>query len=94
MVWGVLNVRGSLLGVVHLAAFLEADSGQITPPVTGVVPNASVVTLNELLEVNSALQVDSLAGLRSSDAFKAAERPDPEAPSYFGNLFTDVDGTQ
>ena len=90
---GVLNVRGSLLGVVHLAAFLEAQAGDASLA-QATVADSSVVTLNELLEVNCALQVDSLAGLRSGDAFKAAQQPEAQAPPYFGNLFTDVDGMQ
>jgi twitching motility protein PilI len=45
------------------------------------------------LEVNCALQVDSLSGLRGADAFASSEPPAPNAPEYFGNQFTDVTGT-
>ena len=89
---GVINVRGNLLGVVHLLAFLEAEAGTAPPIPTASTADSSVVTLNELLEVNCALQVDSLAGLRGAEAFRSAEPPDAEAPTYFGNRFTDSDG--
>jgi twitching motility protein PilI len=52
-----------------------------------------VVTLNALLEVNCALQVDSLAGLRGSDAFRSTAPAAPGAPTYFGNRFIDSEGS-
>jgi twitching motility protein PilI len=89
---GVLNIRGGLYGVVDLAAFV-ADSGGI--PRTGPpAADASVVTLNPLLEVNCALQVDNLAGLRGAEAFKSSALPDAASPAYFGNRFVDTEGVQ
>ena len=92
---GVLNVRGSLLGVVALADFIaaHAPAGADKPSVAAAT-DASVVTLNALLEVNCALQVESLAGLRGSDAFTASEAASPDAPAYFGNRLTDAQGQQ
>jgi twitching motility protein PilI len=110
---GVINVRGSLLGVVTLAGFVasehatpESASAKPEAPLAikapgaavasggAAAPEASVVTLNELLEVNCALLVDSLAGLRGSDAFQSAEPPAADAPAYFGNCFIDADGVR
>ncbi|MCF8167964.1 MAG: chemotaxis protein CheW, partial [Rhodoferax sp.] len=54
---GVLNIRGGLYGVVDFARF-AANGGAVGPARVG--PDASVVTLNSALEVNCALQVDSL----------------------------------
>jgi twitching motility protein PilI len=45
-----------------------------------------------LLEVNCALQVDSLLGLRGGDAFSSSSSPPVEAPGYFGNRFLDAEG--
>ena len=89
---GVLNVRGNLLSVVDLAAFVAGDTGgdAAVPQVAGT--DASVVTLNDLLEVNCALKVDALAGLRGSDAFQSTLEPQVPAPEYFGGRFVDVDG--
>jgi twitching motility protein PilI len=53
---------------------------------------ASIVTLNALLEVNCALQVDNLAGLRGSDAFRSTAPAAEDAPAYFGNRFIDSEG--
>jgi twitching motility protein PilI len=89
---GVLNIRGSLFGVADLAGFLAASgaSPAAAPATAGM--QASVVTLNAVLEVNCALQVDSLAGLRGNEAFVSHTPAAPEAPSYFGSCFVDAEG--
>lgn len=89
---GVLNIRGGLYGVVDLAAFV-ADSGgasRAEPP----AQELSVVTFNGALEVNCALQVDGLSGLRGGDAFASSAPPSPSDPVYFGNRFIDSAGEQ
>ncbi len=87
---GVLNIRGGLYGVVDLAAFVTEDGGiaRTEPPAT----EPSVVTLNAALEVNCALQVDGLLGLRGADAFTSSSAAEPTAPSYFGPRFVDAAG--
>lgn len=87
---GVVNLRGGLYGVVDLAAFIrrEAEAPR-SEPLSG---EASVVTLNAALEVNSALLVDALAGLRHVEAFTGSEPPSAQAPAYFGNQYTDASG--
>jgi twitching motility protein PilI len=88
---GVVNIRGGLYGVVDLAGFLGANGG--APAVsTPVMAESSLVTLNTLLEVNCSLQVDSLAGLRGSDAFRSTAPAAADAPAYFGNCFIDSEG--
>ncbi|MBK6322288.1 chemotaxis protein CheW [Candidatus Aalborgicola defluviihabitans] len=82
---GVLNIRGGLYGVVDLAAFIAIDTGHARAEPAGQEP--SVVTLNTALDVNCALQVDGLLGLRGVDAFVSSEPADPDAPAYFGNQF-------
>jgi twitching motility protein PilI len=89
---GVLNIRGGLLGVVDLAGFVGA-SGGMAPASAPATAEASVVTLNALLEVNCALQVDSLAGLRGSDAFRSTVPAAEGAPAYFGTCFIDAEGS-
>jgi len=90
---GVINVRGSLVGVVDLAGFIAADQGQVAKP-SLITQETSAVTLNNALEVNCALRVDSLAGLRGSDAFASSVAPAEGAPPYFGPRFTDAQGVQ
>jgi twitching motility protein PilI len=87
---GVLNIRGGLYGVVDMAAFV-ADGGGVarTEP---VAQDPSVVTLHAALEVNCALQVDGLSGLRGADAFTSSVPPASGDPDYFGNRFVDSAG--
>ncbi len=89
---GVINIRGGLYGVVDLAAFITADTGgeRLEP----AAQELSVITLNVALEVNCALQVDSLLGLRGTDGFASSSPADPGAPAYFGNQFIDTAGEQ
>lgn len=87
---GVLNVRGNLLGVVDLSEFIAASGG---PRRVGTPPqDASVVTLNAQLEVNCALRVDGLSGLRGADAFAGSEAPGADAPGFFGPCYFDSEG--
>ena len=87
---GVLNIRGGLYGIVDLAAFVTVAGGAKRHEPAAVDP--SVVTLNTALEVNCALQVDALAGLRGADAFTASSPAAEGAPAFFGNRFTDASG--
>jgi len=88
---GVVNIRGGLFGVVDMAAFIAEDTGVArTQP---QAPDTSVVTLHALLEVNCALQVDALAGLRGTDSFASSSAPEAGAPDYFGNRLVDSAGT-
>jgi twitching motility protein PilI len=87
---GVANLRGGLYGVVDLASFVagrmphqRSDAGRA---------ESRLVALNSALEVNCALLIDRLAGLRSAEAFKSSARPPEGSPAYFGNGFTDANG--
>jgi len=89
---GVVNLRGALYGIVDLASFmgdrLSRSRGEQS------LADSSVITFNLALELNCALLVDGLAGLRKRDAFTVAVAPPDGSPSYFGNLFTDLNGVQ
>ena len=87
---GVLNIRGGLFGVVDLAAFIAADTGLVRAE--SVAGESSVVTLNTALDVNCALQVDVLLGLRGPEAFASSVAPAQGAPVYFGTRFVDAAG--
>ena len=53
---------------------------------------SSLVTFNTALEVNCALMVDGLSGLRNRESFSSSE-PAPEgSPVYFGNRYRDLGG--
>jgi twitching motility protein PilI len=87
---GVANLRGGLYGVVDLAAFLSGRPGG--PRTEAGRADARLVALNALLEVNCALLIDRLAGLRNPDSFQSSA-PAPEgSPAWFGNGYTDASG--
>ncbi len=89
---GVVNLRGGLFGVVDLAGFIADGVARPRAESTAVQP--SVVTFNTALDINCALVVDTLAGLRKREAFQASVPPAVGLPAYFGSLFTDSQGTQ
>jgi twitching motility protein PilI len=87
---GVANLRGGLYGVVDLASFVgggapvqRSDAGRA---------ESRLVAFNASLEVNCALLIDRLAGLRNRDAFASSGPPPEGAPEYFGTGFTDNSG--
>ena len=51
-----------------------------------------LVALNQLLEVNCALLIDRLAGLRNTEAFVSSNDAPEGAPDYFGSGYTDASG--
>lgn len=87
---GVANLRGGLFGVVDLASYV---TGRSAPAKTEVTRKESrLVALNAALEVNCALMIDRLAGLRNQQAFHDfTERP-PDAPDFFGHQYVDENG--
>jgi len=87
---GVSNLRGGLFGVVDLAGFVASTTQR--QELDGSRAEQRVVALNALLEVNCALLIDRLAGLRNMEAFASSEPADAAAPGYFGNRYTDRDG--
>ena len=87
---GVANLRGTLTGVVDLAGLLAG----LSPRAEQALFEASLLTLNSALEVNAALLVDRLVGLRGAQAFIASEPPGGEAAAYWGNTYIDEQGTR
>lgn len=67
--WGVANLRGNLLGVVDLCSYL----GHPVERTEQSLHELSLLALNPALQVNAALVVDRLMGLRGSDDFISQE---------------------
>jgi twitching motility protein PilI len=87
---GVVNLRGGVYGVVDLASFV--GDGQTRVRSEQALSESSLVTFNTALEVNCALMVDGLSGLRNRESFSSSE-PAPEgSPVYFGNRYRDLGG--
>jgi twitching motility protein PilI len=83
---GVSNLRGHLHGVVDLAAFLGVKSGE---------PNrdqARLVGFNPRFELNCALMVDRLSGLRSEGQLTAEPDDRSERPGFVGLRYRDATG--
>jgi twitching motility protein PilI len=89
---GVTILRGGLFGVVDLAGFV--GDGPVRGRTEQSLAQASVLTFNAALELNCALLVDVLAGLRKREAFSDVVAPPEGSPTYFGDRFTDLDGAQ
>ena len=87
---GVSNLRGGLYGVVDLAGFVAGRAPAMRSDATRA--ESRLVALNATLEVNCALLIDRLAGLRNPNAFTASSEPAAGSPSYFGNAYTDASG--
>lgn len=86
--FGVVNLRGGLYGVVDMASFV--GEGLARHRSEQALSESSLVTFNAALEVNCALMVDSLSGLRNRESFSSVE-PAPEgSPVYFGNRYRDL----
>lgn len=87
---GVANLRGSLAGVIDLAGLM----GYPVQRSEQALAEASLLAFNAVLEINAALLVDRLAGLRGTDAFVASQAPAEDAPGYFGTAYIDSSGTR
>lgn len=93
---GVINVRGSLYGAADLAQFVAcADPAERPKGIlkTWAEPHAPMaITLNPQMEFHCALQVHTLVGLRSPEAFTASQPAPEDSPIYFGHQFLDPHG--
>lgn len=87
---GVVNLRGGLYGVVDLASFASDRLSRVRTE--QALSESNLITFNGALELNCALMVDGLAGLRKREAFSEAVAPPAGSPSYFGLRFTDLSG--
>lgn len=83
---GVANLRGSLHGVIDLAAFLGiARAGRACGE------QARLVALGTALQVNAALLVDRLAGLRGAAQLTVDMQGNPQAPAFAPAQWRDND---
>ena len=87
---GVANLRGGLYGVVDLAGFVAGRAPTVRSDATRA--ESRLVALNSMLDVNCALLIDRLAGLRSMDAFASSTQAPEGSPDYFGSGYTDANG--
>lgn len=88
---GVANLRGGLWGVAQLSTFMGEPPARAQAGDAGR-EQARLVAFNEVLEVNCALVVDRLVGLRGVEAFATSRPPAASAPPWFGGSYTTATG--
>jgi twitching motility protein PilI len=88
---GVAQLRGDLYTVVDLAAFLGLRAPQAIDP---AAPEGQLVMLAPALQVNAALRVDRLAGLRGEEQLvRESEAADNTAkPAFAAGRWKDAQG--
>ncbi len=85
---GVANLRGALFGIADFDGFLK--NTKPAPRPVQMLSDVRFVTLNAAIEMNCALQVDKLEGLRSVTSFKKSDPPATSSPAFFGHAYTDL----
>jgi twitching motility protein PilI len=85
---GVVNLRGALYGVVDLAGYLGISVARSESSWVEV----RLITFNAELEINCALMVDGLAGLRRSEVFVQSSAAEPGSPAWLGQRYVDAQG--
>lgn len=94
---GVANLRGGLYGVVRLDAFADADPDDahaVRRSAEAPAPAPSrLIALHARFEVNCALQVDRVIGLRGAELF-ATDAGAGEAPPWCPRTCVDTAGTR
>jgi twitching motility protein PilI len=89
---GVAQLRGDLYTVVDLAAFLGLRAPQSTD---APAPEGQLVMLAPALQVNAALRVDRLLGLRGEEQLaREADPPESEGarPAFAAGRWKDAQG--
>jgi twitching motility protein PilI len=87
---GVVNLRGGLYSAVDLASFLEGQKPVLRSEQAWA--QVRLVTFNPELELNCALMVDALLGLRRADAFVSSHSAPAGSPDYVGQVCVDEQG--
>lgn len=88
---GVANLRGHLHSVVDLAAFVGLRTDGVSLEALGR-EQSSLVAFNPSLELNCALLVDRLAGLRGRENLVAQPRDAAGLPGFVLGVWRDAQG--
>lgn len=84
---GVSNLRGALCGVADLTGLMT----EAQKPVD-ITAQTRVVALNPLLQINAALLVDRLLGLKTRRDFVRSSAASASEPDFFGHSYQDQAG--
>ena len=83
---GVANLRGRLHGVVDLARFLGLARG------AAAAEPSRLIAFNAALDINCALLVDRLAGLRSTEQLRTDDGAEAARPAFAPTRWLDTAG--
>ena len=86
---GVANLRGELVGITNLREFLGQQTVHYTEQ---ELLQAKFLTFNPVLELNAAVLVDKILGLKSVDAFVSSEPSESGQAPYLGEIYQDKTG--
>ncbi|RMX02947.1 chemotaxis protein CheW [Corticibacter populi] len=89
---GAANLRGELTGVVDLGLFIGDAASRRTEQ---SLAECKLLTFNPVLEINVALLIDRVAGLKSVNDFSTAYAPAPadsDQQPFLGNAYRDTAG--
>jgi twitching motility protein PilI len=89
---GVANMRGTLFGVVDFANFVQGEKSPLSDELAR--SDSRFITLNSTLDVNCALYVDRIEGLRSTESFSESQNPANGSPEFYGHIYVDLNGLQ
>lgn len=89
---GVSNMRGTLFGVADFANFVQGEKSTLSNE--SAKSDSRFVTLNSSLDVNCALYVDRIEGLRSTESFSESQDSALGSPEFYGHIYADVNGVQ
>lgn len=87
---GVSNIRGQIFAVVDIAAFMTGETTPISQDMAR--RNARLVVFNPDLEINCALLVSKLQGLKSPGDFAEYKEASAGDASYLLGEYTDKNG--
>ncbi|SHF43062.1 twitching motility protein PilI [Lampropedia hyalina DSM 16112] len=88
---GVANLRGQLVGVTDVEQLMGRPAAGFHEQVQG---ESKLLTFNPVLEINAALAVNRVVGLKSIHDFVQAQRPQPSEFPWLGNTYRDRAGRQ
>lgn len=88
---GVANLRGGLYGIVDLASFISGAPVQRIFD-GSIREQARLIALNSAMEVNCAILIDRLGGLRGVGDFVTRDAAPEGSPSFMSAQYIDKTG--
>lgn len=88
---GVANLRGGLFGIVDLAGFISGTPMQRTFD-GSIREQARLIALNSAMEVNCAILIDRLGGLRGVADFVSRDAAPEGSPAFMSAQYVDKAG--